>query len=114
MFERLLEWAAFALIGWLAKALIDSRKRLRFEASGWKFQYMHREKNTTTSNWFDKPFEQLDRDAKEGDMSRVRYLFTFRIFNEKSEATGLHKFSVMFTSGPRYRGNHSPSARRPS
>jgi hypothetical protein len=84
------------LIGALGTQLVQSRKRLRFAASDWKFEYFHMD-STGGFAWMDKP----PLDTKESAWTN-KYSFSIRIFNEKAESTGLHRFSVQFTKGPRW------------
>jgi hypothetical protein len=74
------------------KGLYDSRKRIQFASSGWTFQFQHYGSEMSISYKTDPP-------AKWNLESKLTaaYSFTMRIFNERPEATGLHKFSVQFT-----------------
>jgi hypothetical protein len=84
------------LFGAITGSLWEKRKRLRFSADDWKFQYL---KIDSAGGWhWDDKTEREITEGK-GTASSVRYLFAAKIFNEKSEATGLHKLSVVFMKG---------------
>ena len=83
-------------LGALGNHLWEARKRLQFFATDWKFQYLGRD-SFGGWNWLDKTEAELTEGKGQG--SNVRYLFTVKIFNEKSEAIGLHDFSVEFMKG---------------
>lgn len=89
--------AVFTLfLGAIGNHLWESRRRIRFVAADWKFQYLEHD-TEAGRRWNDKTERETAEDKVQG--SKVRYLFTVKIFNEKSEATGLHDFSVEFMKG---------------
>jgi hypothetical protein len=83
-------------IGWLELRFWESRKKLRFRATDWTFQYLKVD-TEFGRNWVDKTETELTRDIDKG--SSVRYVFTAKIFNKKSESTGLDELSVVFMKG---------------
>jgi hypothetical protein len=96
MFGQVAQSVLTLFLGAIGDHLWKSRKRLQFIATDWSFQYM---KNSSpgSSHFADKIETEIAEDK--GQLSSVRYSFTVKIFNEKSESTGLHDFSVEFMKG---------------
>jgi hypothetical protein len=88
--------ALMAVLGAIGNHLWESRKRLQFDSTDWKFQYLKQD-TEFGRNWVDRT--EIELTEGNGQGSNVRYWFTFRIFNEKSKAIGLHKFSIEFMKG---------------
>jgi hypothetical protein len=92
---EVVKYALSLLTGALLYGLWESRRGLRFDSSAWTFKFS--KIDTVGAPYYDE-IPPSDR----ASLSPARYSFYFRIFNEKSEATGLHKFSVEFTKGPKH------------
>jgi hypothetical protein len=70
--------------------LYERWKRIRFTASGWTLLYGSQDSFGAVN---------LSPGVPDTRLHHVQYHFTVRIFNEKSSAIGLHRFSVLFTRG---------------
>jgi len=96
---KLLEWALFGSLGYGIACLLEWRKRIHFAADDWRLQYLHID---SVGGWSYKETPTVSERTR-GSGNQMRYLFTVRLFNKKSQAVGLHRISVQFTKGPWHR-----------
>ena len=73
------------LLCFIAGRLWEKRRGLRFESYDWTFRFKMRDKIGTVH------LEDIP-DCTDRPLCPARYSFSFRIFNERLEAAGLHSF----------------------
>lgn len=94
---KVLEWIIIGFLGFVITRLMDFRRNIHLFVDDWKLQYFHID---DSGGW--KYKDNKPDDGKRGGSHDIRYFFTMRLFNEKSQICGLHRISIQFTMGPWY------------
>jgi hypothetical protein len=93
LFWEVVQGVTIFFLGTVAMRVWDSRRKLRFSASGWTVSYEAGLDSEATRIVTDK----LPENPPPGMI--FQYGFEFKIFNERSEPTGLQGFAVEFVKG---------------